>query len=737
MISTRTVLPAVAAACLLTQTVATAAQPRKVVAALDTGWRADYHPRFGCVNFYDVTGVGDPNYVMKDSLMFSVWLGYEITSSANKEEPEALTVNPVNGTVYVLCYDSGTGGGFDSQGNDGTGDWDLWRIDYQAVLKDFIDNARPMKTMYIPSIGADGFDYKTYGVQHPGGVYNTVYLDAGVKKIGEVARNGDATASGGANTGGGDFFEIDLDFVDPAKLVVLDDQDYQESHFYADPNTATRAQKYTAAQSDHRVVAIIRKSTDPNQATHDPNQTAAREGGYNHGAAQSWETFDLGLVNMDGVTNDPNLAGYDANLPLGWIGQAFSEPIDMQFVTRSVEGAVGPNAPGTGAATVEGVWLADNDTPASTSDDVDFKKITGWDGGANDLLYLGGFLPDNIADANDNNGDLDWIRVDENGAVLYGESGYYDTASTHYGDEGWSHEPKIFTRSVLDYEYTNGGQTFVWLDPNDFTMHGPIADGSPDDDSDVCDGRFFVFDPGANRVFYFDIDGSPDYMPDAYVYDLAAAAFVHQEVDALGLTDGGAYGELYISKHALELFVRGDVDRNGVADVSDVVRLYELIDDPTDGGKLAADVGKEMYDLTGDNDLTQADVDELVQNILDTDLMTLNLRSVNGNYGAVTVTPPGLDPNGTMFLDGELVTLTAVAIEGKSFNRWLIFDPNFPGDSNYATPDSNTVLHLVMDMDYEVEAAFKCGSGIGEVLPLLVITASICGLMTRRCRRRA
>lgn len=99
---------------------ADSAAPRKVAAIMCGGWRDDYYPRFGCVNVYDVTEAGEPNYSMKDSLMFSVWLGFEITTSSNKEELVALTVNPVNGTVYVITYDSGTAGGYDALGNDGT-----------------------------------------------------------------------------------------------------------------------------------------------------------------------------------------------------------------------------------------------------------------------------------------------------------------------------------------------------------------------------------------------------------------------------------------------------------------------------------------------------------------------------------------------------------------------------------------------------------------------------------------
>ena len=114
------------------------------------------------------------------------------------------------------------------------------------------------------------------------------------------------------------------------------------------------------------------------------------------------------------------------------------------------------------------------------------------------------------------------------------------------------------------------------------------------------------------------------------------------------------------------------------------------------------------------------------------------------NYGTVTFDPdrlddPNADPNDPSalrrYVVGTEVALTAVPEPGKSLNKWLIYDPNYPGDGNYATEDTNTVLYLTMDEDYEVRAKFKCGSGVGQVLPLLV-AAGICALFARRVRRR-
>jgi hypothetical protein len=45
--------------------------------------------------------------------------------------------------------------------------------------------------------------------------------------------------------------------------------------------------------------------------------------------------------------------------------------------------------------------------------------------------------------------------------------------------------------------------------------------------------------------------------------------------------------------------------------------------------------------------------------------------------------------------------------------------PWHPGDPNYGTTDATSVLHLTMDQNLEVIAAFKCGSGLGGTWAML------------------
>lgn len=98
----------------------------------------------------------------------------------------------------------------------------------------------------------------------------------------------------------------------------------------------------------------------------------------------------------------------------------------------------------------------------------------------------------------------------------------------------------------------------------------------------------------------------------------------------------------------------------------------------------------------------------------------LDLQVVNAQYGTITIDPLLADPNDPnmpeerllRYTAGTEVVLTAEAVSGRSWKQWTIYDPNFPGDVAHATTDTNAVLYLTMDQDYQIEAAFKCGSGV-------------------------
>jgi len=113
----------------------------------------------------------------------------------------------------------------------------------------------------------------------------------------------------------------------------------------------------------------------------------------------------------------------------------------------------------------------------------------------------------------------------------------------------------------------------------------------------------------------------------------------------------------------------------------------------------------------------------------------LSVEEKNGAWGDVDLDPVPGDPNLPKYPYGTPVTLTATPIDGKVFGQWELYDPNHPGDANYAAIDANSSIAIVMDADREVTAVFKCG-GAGQALPLLMVGVALCALAARRGRWR-
>jgi hypothetical protein len=119
----------------------------------------------------------------------------------------------------------------------------------------------------------------------------------------------------------------------------------------------------------------------------------------------------------------------------------------------------------------------------------------------------------------------------------------------------------------------------------------------------------------------------------------------------------------------------------------------------------------------------------------------LNLTVAHSNWGTIDINPllpDPTDPNTPdqrilRYTDGTQVVLSATAITKKAFDKWTIYDPNYPNDPNRATVDSNAVLHLTMDKDYQIQASFKCASGL-EPLLVIGLFAMAAGVVVRRFR---
>jgi len=124
----------------------------------------------------------------------------------------------------------------------------------------------------------------------------------------------------------------------------------------------------------------------------------------------------------------------------------------------------------------------------------------------------------------------------------------------------------------------------------------------------------------------------------------------------------------------------------------------------------------------------------------------LNLTVSNSHMGTIKIDPDiladcnNVDPNlwdptdysaPRRYTDGTTVVLTAEPLSGKSLKQWTIYDPNHPGDANYTVQDTNTVLYLTMDADWEIEAKFKCGGGVPPFIAMTLLALAL-GVVLRR-----
>ncbi len=117
----------------------------------------------------------------------------------------------------------------------------------------------------------------------------------------------------------------------------------------------------------------------------------------------------------------------------------------------------------------------------------------------------------------------------------------------------------------------------------------------------------------------------------------------------------------------------------------------------------------------------------------------LSLTVGNSHMGTVLIDPELADPNDPnteserllRYTDGTGIVLLGHAYQGKSFKQWVIFDPNHPGDSNHITIDSNAVLFLMMDADWEIEGSFKCGGSLPPFIAMTLLALAL-GVVVRR-----
>lgn len=557
------------------------------------------------VLFYDVTDIGNgaTTGVFDNDPLFVVWMGFEIflgeandlpqgLPTGNREEFSALTVNPANGTIYAAAFDSGSPPAVDPV-NDSQGDFDLYRIDYQEILADFVSNSRPQGTIYAPKtltievsneqflsdINSPLFDGTVDGlandIPHPSGV-NTVHLDGAFQKIGEVGR-AQSPAS---------FFDYQLEFVNPETLVLMD------------ANIGTT----TPADEDFSIRILDRVSTSQGAATEPtppfpapPNQ----EGGYNSPSnTESWESSIAGRLELDpaSATNPAGFTLVNTGGVLGvWAADSDGGGDDIAFYEIDLNAVGGPTATKKELAnTLQG-------------------------GTGPGLATQFGLAEDPSVDATTNDAEIDQLFVDKNGNLVIVESGFFDVitgstvAPTGAGGET-AQEPRVITIGIDNYDSPDSdgsglnevlasgpaGTGFDDTDPFSVSSFLPVS-GANDNDDAVTNSTRVAYDKSTGYLYIVDQDTG--FTEDIYVFDPATGTIVYSEFNPF---DIGIFNE-----GTLLVFTRGDINNDGMVDSSDLTALSDAIADPTLDGTVSATLGGEWLDLTGDGLLTSADLTEL------------------------------------------------------------------------------------------------------------------------------
>lgn len=621
------------------------------------------------ISYYDVSTLADPtgkSGVFGQAPAFTIWMGFEGTAgggalSRNLEEISAFTVNPMNGDTYVLAFDSGPQNTPDPVG-DTQGDYDLYRYNFAAAYNDYTarlaayranpaTSPNPRGLMYTDIIAPDGFNYQTrYGpdYQVDGGndgiplarsnkdsdaTNNIVFLDGLVDKVGEVGRIqstgsrffGETNADANGDNEGGQ----DIQFVDPNTLILA-----EQTNTDGDLDYSVRVLKRTsltpgAAPGTQAVTA----TASPNDFVGGTNPTAT--GVYAEaptGTPLTTESWISQTIDTDPSAADSGGLFYNLELPAVqsnadglryveqdgikgvWISErapttvSSGTPVGGHFAFWQLDlgtAAAPTTSPFAPTATKRQITLAPDQTNAS--------PLTV------DTLTLS---EDPRVNARTNDGELDWFDVDENGDLVIAEKSSVGDATAA--------EPKVISLDVTQYNTPTLPPAPPPVQLGTFTTHPALAP-TVDDDATVTDGRFGVFERGQNYAYYFDQDGTA--AQDVYVYDLDTNTLVYQELDATnhGMDDANQIRAFTVGDYANAggpVTSANDVD--GLVGASDIDALYDRIADPTAGGAYPATIGRELFDLSGDGNLTQADVDSIVKKVLNTQYGDVTL---NGQVG--------------------------------------------------------------------------------------------------------
>ncbi|WP_428388616.1 PEP-CTERM sorting domain-containing protein [Mucisphaera sp.] len=521
------------------------------------------------ITFYSTDSLATP--------LFTVALPFETTTS-NREDFSALTVNPTTGDVYVLAFDSGNPGdevtstGFANNQTDTEGDSDLYRIDFDLFYNDWVTNQGSQYVSYYTQ--TDDF----FGDPILGGAPNPVLANSslastGIQKIGEVA------TSRGDSDG---FFNTPIAFIDENTIVMIDDDS---------PTTQAGASiDGTTFEGDHeiRLFTRIAETNDetvqaPGVITNDvdfqievsPGVFETRtvteyEGGFEQGTTEVWTSEIIGRVQGD--------------------GEGSSEPTTMFAYVDPTTGT-------------RGVWIVEDDGDGDQVRffDIDSRSYKPFTSGGDAFI-----LDDNpTIDVLSNDGNADRIMVNPlTGDLLISESGFFETPQS---------EPSIITREVISYD-TNGEILFgPWgFDQLDGNQPG-------DDDTVVTDGRYPVYDFVNNVVYFYDRDTPTDggsFDGDWWALDLntGQTTLVANDAGNFQIFSQGSYAGFFFIGDLPGLV--GDFDLSGVLDNADVDLLVAAI--------LASSTDSE-FDLDGSEAIDAGDLTFWVETLFGSFLGDANL----------------------------------------------------------------------------------------------------------------
>jgi hypothetical protein len=418
------------------------------------------------------------------------------TTTGSSRSLGSLTVDPSTGMTYVLEVDrDGPIGSVQVPGPNNAlfgvpdnteGDYNILTFDFATAYNDWTANQGGAYVTYVsqgtladlgapaPAPGEHDLrvdNIQTYNAGPPNA--NEVFLAGLVNKVGEVAR---PEFNDFPPNGVHGYIDTTIDFLDGDTLVLLDRPD--------------------ASVIDAAAIAALTQAEDPtvrilNRISTSPGASAvyvggSTEGGFDEGTTETWESTIIGQPLMDSTS-----AG---------------EYVDATLVTKDG---------------VTGLWIAENDQPAGTGDEVSFFEITNLTGPAGNGLRefnVGAgttnfILDDNpVLDPLSNDGDAQGIHVNPlTGDIFVIEGGFFDTIQD---------EPSVIIREVTSYD---NGSNQIEFGAWDYLQLDLTA--VADDDTQITDARRTVYDHVNNVMHFYDFDntfagGGGSYVFDWYSMDL-------------------------------------------------------------------------------------------------------------------------------------------------------------------------------------------------------------------------